>query len=164
MKIIVLSDSHGSSLDINRALKKHPDADLAIFLGDGVDDFFSNQPRFPEIAFMAVRGNCDIGTADKYSLRAAEEITLEGKRIFFCHGHTYGVKGGQGNLISAAHAREADIALFGHTHTPTEQYLPEDEDGGALYLVNPGSIGRDSHTYALITIRDGGILVSHGRV
>ena len=164
MKIIVLSDSHGSSFDILKALKKHPAADAAIFLGDGADDFFLNKPRFPDIAFLAVLGNWDIGRGDKYGLRAAEEITLEGKKIFFCHGNTYGVKWGLGNIISAAKSRGADIALFGHTHAPLEKYIPADEAGGALYLVNPGSVGRDSHTFAVITVKDGNVLVSHGKV
>ena len=164
MKIIVLSDSHGSSYDILKALKKHPDADAAIFLGDGVDDFFLCQPKFPSMAFMGVVGNCDYGRGEMWGLRSSEEITLEGKRIFFCHGNNYAVKSTDDHIITAAKSRGADIALFGHTHTPTEKYIPEDERGGPLYLVNPGSVGRDSHTYAIITIKGNDVLISHGKV
>ncbi len=168
MKFLVMSDSHGASLGIIRALRAHPDAQAVFFLGDGVSDFLSKKDSFPSVAFFAVAGNCDIGLGAALGLRHAEEITLEGKKIFFCHGHTYGVKGGLGNLISAARAREADIVLFGHTHIPLERYVPEDEDGRALYLVNPGSLGGRSESgersYAVITVKDGQVLVSHGKV
>ena len=166
MKILVISDLHELTANLSRVLRSHPDADAAIFLGDGAVYFLSQREKYPNTAFFAVSGNCDIG-ASSFGIRAAEEITLEGKRIFFCHGHTYGVKGGLGNLISAARAREADIVLFGHTHLPLERYIPADEDGRALYLVNPGTLGgrsENGHTYAVITIKDDNVLISHGRI
>ena len=166
MKLLVLSDLHEKTQNLATALKKHPDADAAFFLGDGAVYFLSQRERYPNTAFFAVAGNCDIGSS-AYGIRTAEEITLEGKRIFFCHGHTYGVKGGLGNLISAARSREADIVLFGHTHTAAELYIPEGPDGKALHLVNPGTLGGRSavgHTYAVITIRGDNVLVSHGTV
>ena len=168
MKLLILSDSHGASYNIELALRRHPDADAVFFLGDGVSDLQSRREAHPEIAFFGVEGNCDFGLGMVYGLRTAEEITLEGKRIFYCHGHTYGVKGGMGNIISAARSREADIVLFGHTHTPLERYIPEDEEGKSLYLVNPGSIGgRGSDgkcSYAIITIQNDNLLISHGTV
>ena len=168
MKLLILSDSHGASYNIELALRRHPDADAVFFLGDGVSDLQSRREAHPELAFFAVAGNCDIGASVAYGLRAAEEITLEGKRIFYCHGHTYSVKHGLDNIISAARSREADVVLFGHTHTPLERYIPEDEEGRALYLVNPGSIGGRGDdgkcSYAIITIQDGNVLISHGTV
>ena len=168
MKLLVMSDSHGASINVIRALRLHSDADVAIFLGDGAADFLERKDAYPNIAFLAVSGNCDIGVGAAYGLSASEQITLEGKRIFYTHGHVYGVKGGVGAFVSAARSRGADIALFGHTHQPLERYIPADEEGSALYLVNPGSIGgRGSDgkcSYAVITIRDGDILVSHGKV
>lgn len=166
MKLLVLSDLHELTANLLLTLKKHHDADAVFFLGDGSVYFLSQKEKYPNNAFFAVAGNCDIG-AFAYGIRAAEEITLEGKKIFFCHGHTYGVKGGLGNLISAARAREADIVLFGHTHVPLEKYVPEDEDGRALYLVNPGTLGGRSehgHTYAVITIQNDNVLISHGKL
>ena len=97
----------------------------------------------------------------------AEEITLEGKKIFYTHGNNYAVDFGLGNIISAARSRESDIVLFGHTHKPLEKYIPEDEEGGALYLVNPGSIGgvrAPESTYAIITIEGDNVLISHGKL
>ena len=167
MKILVLSDSHGVAFNIIRALDMHRDADVAIFLGDGASDFLGRRERYPNIAFLAVAGNNDIGAALTYGLRRAEEITLEGKKIFYTHGNNYAVDFGLGNIISAARSRGSDIVLFGHTHKPLEKYIPEDEEGGALYLVNPGSIGgvrAPESTYAIITIEGDDVLISHGKL
>ncbi len=166
MKLLVISDLHEQTQNLSAVLRRHPDADAVFFLGDGAVFFLSQKEKYPNTAFFAVAGNCDIG-ASAFGIRAAEQITLEGKRIFFCHGHTYGVKGGLGNLISAARAREADIVLFGHTHLPLERYIPEDGDGRALWLVNPGTLGgrsQDGHTYAVLTVRGDDVLISHGRI
>ncbi len=168
MKLLVLSDLHENTANLTTLLRRHSDADAAFFLGDGAVHFLSRKDAHPSIAFFAVAGNCDIG-AGAFGIKPTGEISLEGKRIFFCHGHTYGVKGGLGNLISAARSREADIVLFGHTHEPMEKYIPEDSEGRALYLVNPGTLGGrtapgNSHSYALITLHDGDVLVSHGKI
>ena len=168
MKIIVISDSHGAEFYIKKVLDMHRDADAVIFLGDGVRDFFSLREKYGTLAFIGVRGNCDIGYGDMYDTRITEEITLEGKRVFACHGHTYSVKGGLGVLADAARARGADIALFGHTHKRTEIYLPAEKDNEKpLYLINPGSIGgrgEGGHSFAVLEIKGNGVLVSFGSV
>jgi len=180
MKLVVFSDSHGGAIYIKKALDMHRNADAAIFLGDGISDFFAWRERYPEIAFIAVRGNCDAGFGDMYGARATEELTLDGKRIFICHGNTYGVKGGYGNLVHAARLRGADIVLFGHTHQRLERYISEGEgaeDADAagcacgtkpLYLVNPGSIGgrgsEGEHSFGIVEIKGNGVLVSFGCV
>ncbi len=168
MKIIVISDSHGGGIYIKKVLDDHRDADAVFFLGDGISDLFSLREKYPKLAFIGVRGNCDIGyLGDMYSVGVCEQITLEGKRIFACHGHTYSVKGGVGTLVSAARAREADIVLFGHTHKRMDRYIPEDGEGRALYLINPGSIGGrggEGHSFCILDIRDGGVLASFGEV
>ena len=80
---------------------------------------------------------------------------LEGKRIFYTHGHTYGVKYGTSKLSEAARLNKYDIVLYGHTHIAKILY----EDG--IYIVNPGSCsspreGRAS--YAVIDITENGIM------
>ena len=167
MKIIVFSDSHGDSASIKRALDNHRNADVAIFLGDGLNDFLPLKSQYPLTAFMAVRGNGDIGYMLSDEVGTSDSITLEGKRIFFCHGHTYAVKSGLGVIAAIGRARRADIVLFGHTHVRENRYLPEEDTKAAIYLVNPGSIGARSldriHSFALIEIRDNGVLISHGK-
>ncbi len=127
MRILVFSDSHQKIYDMKKAAASQKAAAL-IHLGDNARDIdcFSELP----IPVFSVRGNCDFAGAAPDELF----ITLGGKKIFICHGHLFGVKGGTGNLIKTAKEKGADIALFGHTHTPYNKY----ENG--IYLLNPGSI------------------------
>ena len=156
MKILVFSDSHGKAFYINKALDAHPDAEAAIFLGDGLSDFLSIPPS--NIARLYVRGNCDWHPEHSF-VPAIDSITLAGKKIVFLHGHTHSAKSGMESLRSLAESTGADILLFGHTHEATEQY----ENG--IYYMNPGSIGgKDAApTYGIITIKENGILLSHGK-
>ena len=156
MKILVFSDSHGKSTYMEKALLGHPDAEAAIFLGDGVADFLSLPLN--NIARLYVRGNCD--WHPEYSfIPAVDSITMANKKIVFLHGHTHSAKSGMEALKSLAQDMGADILLFGHTHVATEHY----ENG--IYYLNPGSIGgKDAApTYGIITIKENGILLSHGK-
>ena len=90
---------------------------------------------------------------------AVDSITLEGRKIVFTHGHIYGAKQGIGGLRALAADTSCDILLFGHTHDPREHY----EDG--VYYFNPGTISgvyTGKSTYGIITLRDNGVLLSHG--
>lgn len=155
MKILVFSDSHGRDEYMRKALKIHPDAEVAIFLGDGLADFLS-LPK-GNIAYLYVRGNCD-WHPDYSFTPTVDSITLMNKKIVFLHGHTHGVKSGLGAAKSLASDMSTDILLFGHTHMPSEHY----EDG--TYYFNPGSISGSGSapTYGVITLRENGILLSHG--
>ena len=156
MKILVFSDSHGNDFYIQKAVKMHPDAEVLIFLGDGIADFISLPVG--NSAKLYVRGNCD--WQPSYSnIPLIDSITLNGKKIVFLHGHTHGAKGGMGTLKSLAADMSADILLFGHTHEAIEHY--DDE----IYYMNPGSIGGVSAppTFGIITLRENGILISHGK-
>ena len=156
MKILVFSDSHGNDLYMQKAAKMHPDAELLIYLGDGLADFLSLPSG--NSAKLYVRGNCDWQPSHS-NIPLIDSITLEGKKIVFLHGHTHGAKGGMGTLKPLAQDMGADILLFGHTHAATEHY----EDG--IYYLNPGSIGGVSAepTFGIITLRENGILISHGK-
>ena len=164
MKCLCFSDSHGASLNIRVALNKHPDAEVIFFLGDGLRDlenFILDRSR----AWLAVQGNCDyyadLGDAP---VKKTDAITLMGKRIIFTHGDLYGVKYGIDGVKRLAEEHNADIVLFGHTHTPLEKYIST--DSGGYYLFNPGSIGSGygGASYGVINITDKGILLSHGRL
>lgn len=148
-KILVLSDSHRDMTNMHQAVL-HEEPDLILHLGDHYQDAKLLQSEFPEIPLEAVRGNCDGGSRPLQKL-----LTVEGKRIFLCHGHTYHVKSSLLTLEYAAREQEADAALFGHTHV---NFL-EERDG--LILMNPGSIGapRDFRgpSYGLLLIEDGQI-------
>jgi putative phosphoesterase len=145
MKLLVFSDSHGYADNMLRAIEKEKPA-LCFFLGDGADDLKKLAQRFPDLPVQAVRGNCDLRSAAPELLR----LTVEGVRIFACHGHLYRVKSGYQTVCYAALEAEADLVLFGHTH------IPYRDRAFGLELLNPGSVGQSSRPgWGLVTI-DGG--------
>lgn len=150
MRILVTSDTHGDSASLRRAVLSQPKADIVIHLGDGGDDVERVRSSFPERTFLQVRGNCDWGSA----LPQTGEFEAGGKKIFYTHGHMYGVKSGDYTIISEARSRGADILLFGHTHQPREGY----EDG--LYIMNPGRLSGWEPTYGIIDITEQGIVLN----
>ncbi len=126
--------------------KERPDA--LIHLGDHASDADEIERAFPMLPLCRVRGNCDY-----YESRYPEELCIswEGVHIFLTHGHRYGVKNGLLRLQYAAMEKNAQIALFGHTHSP---YC---EDLGGLWLLNPGACGGYRPSYGLIELKDGEI-------
>jgi len=150
MRIMVVSDTHGQSAPLRKALLSQPKAEIVIHLGDGEEDIDEVREEFPKKMFLQVCGNCDWGS----KLPISDEFTAEGIKIFYTHGHFYGVKTGYDNLISAAQKKGAKIALFGHTHMAVERY----KDG--LYIMNPGSLHTKYGTYGIIDITAQGIVLN----
>ncbi|MDE6838114.1 MAG: YfcE family phosphodiesterase [Acutalibacter sp.] len=150
MRILVMSDTHGDAAALRRALLAQPKAEVVIHLGDGQEDLDQVRFSFSDRTFLRVRGNCDWGS----SLPTVGEYEAEGARIFYTHGHAYGVKSGDETIISAARERKADILLFGHTHQSREDY----EDG--LYIMNPGRLSGWEPSYGVIDITPQGIVLN----
>lgn len=131
MRIIVLSDTHGSYSALEKVLMRNTDADWFIHLGDGereLDRFKVSHPIF-EHRIIHVAGNCDYNSMshDQFILPVAD------CKIFATHGHQYGVKSSLGPLKKTALQNGCNIALYGHTHSR----FMSCEDG--LYIMNPGS-------------------------
>ncbi len=148
MRIVVISDSHRRVSRLFEAVEKHKEStDLFIFLGDGEDDFDNVLALYPELKYERVAGNCDWYS----NLPLYGEINVQGKKIFFSHGHPYHVKFGYEEIINEAKKRKADICLFGHTHIQYTNY----DDG--LYIMNPGSVADGN--YGMIDITDKGIML-----
>ncbi len=160
MKILLISDTHGRADRLTRLLRRHADADLLLFLGDGLDEVDDATQRCRAMC-VCVRGNCDsYGVFRGTFAKKTEELPLLGHRLMLTHGDLYQVKYGLDPLIEAARARGADIVLFGHTHQPYEAYLPSET--GPLWLFNPGSLGMGG-SYGLLTLTErGDVLFSHG--
>ena len=151
MRILVISDSHHRTGVIDTVLSAQPTAKYVFFLGDNASDIEYYELLYPDKTFFTVCGNCDYLSF----LPTTGVQTINGKRIFYTHGHTLGVKNSTEHLRKAAEQNGCDIALFGHTHISKIVY-----DNG-IYLVNPGSVsnprsGRPS--YAVIDITDSGIM------
>ena len=146
-KLLIISDSHRNSENIEEALHRVGGCDGVFFLGDGLSDAALIASMHPECTWYTVRGNCDFN--DSFGDGAAPKTAmtvLGGKRIVYTHGDLYGVKMGLGGLISLAREARADIVLYGHTHERREDYI----DG--VYYVNPGSIGAYPPRAALLTL------------
>ncbi len=154
MKCLVFSDSHGSYLNMQSALRMHRDAQLVFFLGDGLSDAEALSEYDKTRAWYFVRGNCDFrGFVGGVPVGKTEEIVLFSKKIVITHGDLYGVKYSREGLLDMARSRLADIVLYGHTHIASEEYV----DG--IYLFNPGSARA---SYGILTIDENNVLFSHG--
>lgn len=153
MRILVLSDSHHNIKSIISVLERHNDINQVFFLGDITSDIVAVQEQFKDKSYHIVSGNCDFSSHYK----SADTVTIENTRIFFCHGHRFGVKHTLQYIKQEARQQNCSLALFGHTHCSLTSY----DDG--LYLVNPGSVAfsRDGkNSYAIIDISPSGIMPS----
>jgi len=143
MRILVMSDSHGSKKNMFDALEIES-PDVILHLGDNIRDCYDIEALHPEVMLRSVKGNCDQG----YPGLEMDRFTLEGKKIFMTHGHLFNVKIGKKTLLDSAAASDIDILLFGHTHIPYHN----EKDG--LLAINPGSIGKEK-SYAVLEIKNG---------
>ncbi len=169
MTLLVLSDSHGRVNKIEAALALNKNADAILFLGDGLRDI--SRAELEGKSVISVSGNCDAFT---FSAAPDEHMARFGEyNVLLTHGHAFYVKQTLSRAIAYAAQRDADLLLYGHTHTRHDEYFPEGtEIGGVtlrkpLHVFNPGSIGnpRDGrYSFGIITIRGKDILTSHGEV
>ena len=160
MKLMFISDIHGSLYWLNKALDKMDEEqpDQLIILGD----FMYHGPRNPlpegydpqgvaarlnvyRKTILAVRGNCDAEVdqmlLDFPMMGDYVMILHEGRRIYATHGHGYSIE----NLPQLS---EGDIFIQGHTHLP----VADVREG--IYVLNPGSISlpkeNNPNSYAIL--------------
>ena len=131
MKIVAFSDSHGDHMPMLQALKKHNDAKIVVFCGDGHNDILAVQKHFPDKTYLCVKGNCDWYC----EFAALQTFTVCNKKLLITHGHIQRVKESLMNLTYLGQQEKADIIFFGHTH----DQLTVLEDN--MIVINPGSIG-----------------------
>ena len=137
-KILVCSDSHGSKSKIDKLFKEYK-FDYFVYLGDGEGDL-GDYDSLENV--YSVCGNCDF-----FSTKESQRVlNIAGKKIFITHGHKYGVKYSLATLAKYAKEIEADIALYGHTHS----YNVEEIDN--VIVANPGALKNNSAM--LIVIND----------
>jgi predicted phosphodiesterase len=74
---------------------------------------------------------------------------IGGVQMFMTHGHKHWVKSGTDLLLSAARNKNAQVALYGHTHVPD---CRREEDG--LWVLNPGSCNYYGGTVGLIVVEN----------
>ncbi|WP_223068450.1 phosphodiesterase [Paenibacillus caui] len=153
MKLMFISDIHGSAHWLSRALDKvhEEQADQIVMLGD----FLYHGPRNPlpdgynpgqaaemlnkyKEKIVAVRGNCDAEVDQmliEFPIMADYTMILhEGRRIYATHGHGY-------SMEHLPPLMENDVFIQGHTHIP----VADRKEG--VYLLNPGSIALPKENY-----------------
>lgn len=156
MRIVVFSDTHDNFSAMHKIFKRNGDADLFIFLGDGEKDLAKLRRQYIDSTIISVAGNCDpCSSAPESSV-----YTLpDGKKIFYTHGHKWGVRFSVDRLFFKAKEEGCDFAFYGHTHC---RYA-EMRDG--VLILNPGSAGcpRDGKPagYAWVDVTDSGIVYNH---
>lgn len=125
MKIMILSDSHSMNKSTLVSILDSQQVDYYIHCGD----IFMSYDALSLRNFYIVKGNNDFSNLPKELL-----ITLDNKKIFITHGHTYDVEYTTDNLINKGLEVAADIICYGHTHAPLVK-----RDSGIL-IINPGSV------------------------
>ena len=141
---VVLSDTHRNTAPLAKIAAVLAESDYIVHLGDMASDARELVRDYPEKTYVVTGNNDFFGGESEYVIEA------EGRRIFLCHGHRYGVKRGTARLVQAAKEHLCDVALYGHTHEPD---VHEEDD---VLVVNPGCMTRLSprQTYCYLVVAD----------
>lgn len=140
-KILVVSDNHGDRAILETIVaREEAHVDRMLHLGDSQlkdsDEIWEH--------FDVVTGNVDF-----YPYPETLMIDTPEGKIFMTHGHLYNVRNDRQILAKAAKQEGAQIALFGHIHITTQEYIDD------IWCINPGSISQprghfQEPTYAII--------------
>ncbi len=128
-KLVILSDTHGNRKGVDKLASIFAENDYIIHLGDGAGDMREAGRLYPDKLYRCA-GNCDFFSP----LPEDGILEVERLRIFYCHGHRYGVKRDLNALAQAAKSRGCDIALYGHTHVANICKIE------GVTLINPGTL------------------------
>jgi len=150
IRVLVFSDSHGSVSEMFEVVRKIPNVEHIIHLGDIYRDVVALLDEFSDIKIHFVQGNNDpYHNYDTEKLIRIDEIP-----IFITHGHNYSLSSGAKALLASDKAKKAKIILYGHTHMQ-DYHVFEDK-----IIANPGSISRPRYgmpSYGIIEIENGEI-------
>ena len=147
MKILVISDTHKNTQMLRKALDNHPEIEHIFHLGDLDSDVDAVRADYPNKVFHCVCGNNDFGS----SYAPTGLCRLNGRTIYYTHGHLQRVHSNLSSLLVEARQYNADIVLFGHTHIAFAKEL----DG--IHFFNPGSASRPragEKSYGIIELGD----------
>ena len=162
MKIIVISDIHGSLFYMNKIKEiiDKSNVDKIVLLGD----LYYHGPRNPltqeynpqQVAnilnsykdkILCVRGNCDAQVDEmisEFKFNDNVKLDINGKRFFFTHGHKYNIDNLPDNI---------DVIVYGHYHTG---FIKQKDN---VICVNSGSISlpKDNTKNSYLIIDDNNI-------
>jgi len=151
MKILVVSDTHRSEVNLEKVVNYECPIDMFIHLGDIENREMKIDAMFDvRTAVHMVQGNNDFFS----SLDREKEIMLGEYKALITHGHLYGVSMGAEILAQEARDRGDDIAMFGHTHRPLLTKIND------VIILNPGSISYPRQadrraSYCIINVEEG---------
>lgn len=146
MKLLIISDIHGSQYYAKKILeiKEREKPEKIVLLGDlyyhGPRNQLTQSYNPMEVAkilnslkdeLLVVKGNCDAEVDEmvsEFKLEENIEMEVDGKKIFFTHGHKFNMDKLPPLGI------DVDVMIYGHFHTGfiTEEY--------GIVFANPGSI------------------------
>lgn len=150
MKLLVVSDSHGNTVLLQRIVDREKPYDCLVHCGDGVNDLIHvSLPA--DAAVITVAGNIDRARGIRGEIR--EFITVGERRVMVTHGDHQGAHHNYDGLIDEGTRYRCDLVLFGHTH------LPYRSSGNPL-LFNPGAAQRGLYG---IVIFNGKMVCAHRR-
>lgn len=141
-RILVFSDTHGNFEKAISIINSTPNIDACIHCGDMLRDCHEIERAFPRLPFYYVCGNNDYTFDVPYDI----DVTIGGNKILVTHGHRYRVKMGT-SLLKQKFSEGYDIILYGHTHQTDSEWVAPNK-----LILNPGSLGYISSTYALLEI------------
>ena len=158
MKLLIISDIHGSNYYANKILeineKEKPDK--IILLGDlyyhGPRNNLTKEYSPMEVAkilnslkdkILAVKGNCDAEVdqmISEFKLESNISLEVNNLNVFFTHGHRYN--------IDKLPKKNIDMLIYGHVHTG----FIKEKDG--IIVANAGSISlpknNTEHSYLIL--------------
>ena len=135
MRILIISDSHGRTENIDLIRQKEGKFDLVLHCGDGSEDFDYIGDRLG-CRVNGVKGNCDILSREF----PVQNLNIEGKLIHIEHGHRLPYFS-EIALLDFAESNGYDVILYGHTHV--QKLLNQN----GKWIINPGSISRPRDGY-----------------
>lgn len=150
MKVVILSDTHGSTQAVERVFAEQPDAALYLHAGDVLRDADylatlvgaelnageDDETMSPRV--VGVPGNTDWPDGNQPLARV---VCAAGHRILLAHGHSFGVQYTTKFFADAAAESNCDIAVYGHTH------VVDVSPGTPITVLNPGSAARPRDAY-----------------
>lgn len=145
MNVLIISDSHGLTEEIQEIRARHADhIDAMIHCGDS--ELASDHDSLG--GFHVVRGNCD----DDSELSKEIITEVEGVKFYITHGHLHSVKTTLMNLKYKALECNANVVCFGHSHIAGAEMIDN------ILFINPGSIRlprvRKERTYAILRVEN----------
>jgi len=129
MKILIVSDTHRYTDDLQKVVGKTAPLDLLIHCGDS-EVSEETITRIAGCPVEIVAGNNDFSSG----LSREKEFMVGRYKVWLVHGNRYYVTIESKTIRTEALSRYVDIVMYGHTHRPIIDIQPD------LIAINPGSL------------------------